>query len=462
MADRKKRCTGSPRTDAVAEFLSAQEATAALQSEYLWLLLTYESIRLRDEGLQVDGTQPQAPDTLDDQGILTTTSSAADDEADSHTMHDDAAFISPPSAALAFKGASWGCLGDAMKSLSCGKAFYFDSRGDLVLKVGKAFHEGGRDFVVCSRTVARWSKVFNAMFFGGFAESISSARDGTWTIALPEDRAAPLFLILAIIHGTHQPIPMGLGRDELFDLLIVTEKYDMTHVLRPWASQWVQNLPLDNYENTTGQYRDVWIAWELGCEASFCKMLNDILWDCRVDDAGQLINVHGVPLSIIPCLEPSSILENISFKRAELIERLINCLRRAMKTSLTMSRCEEELAEIRHCNCSDVNFENRSALITKEDCDDLFLGRIMRRIREMGLEEFVLPRATFSSYLGSIHDLSDLILLEEVNGHVEGHDSCDLWIVVQIEVKEMVDNLSSPVTETHLEYLRNQAKKTGV
>lgn len=308
MADRKKRCTGSPRTDAVAEFLSAQEATAALQSECLWLLLTYESIRLRDEGLQVDGTQPQATDTLDDQGILTTTSSAADDEADSHTMHDDAAFISPPSAALAFKGASWDCLGDAMKSLSCGKAFYFDSRGDLVLKVGEAFHKGGREFVVCSRTVARWSKVFNAMFFGGFAESISSARDGTWTVALPEDRAAPVFLILAIIHGTHQPIPMDLGRDELFDLLIVTEKYDMTHVLRPWASEWVQNLPLDHSENTTGQYRDVWIAWELGCEASFCKMLNDILWDCRVDDAGQLINVHGVPLSTIPCLEPSSIL----------------------------------------------------------------------------------------------------------------------------------------------------------
>ncbi|KAI8286190.1 hypothetical protein K4K56_008961 [Colletotrichum sp. SAR 10_98] len=274
MADRKKRCTGSPRTDAVTEFLSAQEATAALQSECLWLLLTYESIRLRDEGLQVDGTQPQAPDTLDDQGILTTTSSAADDEADSHTMHDDAAFISPPSVALAFKGASWDCLGDAMKSLSCGKTFYFDSRGDLVLKVGEAFHEGGRDFVVCSRTVARWSKVFNAMFFGGFAESISSARD--------------------------------------------------------------------------------------------------------------------------------------------------------------------------------------------EDCDDLFLGRIIRRIREMGLEEFVLPHAIFSSYLGSIHDLSDLILLEEVNGHVEGHDSSDHWIIVQIEVEEMVDNLSSPVTETHLEYLRNQAKKTGV
>ncbi|KAI8266382.1 hypothetical protein K4K58_009976 [Colletotrichum sp. SAR11_239] len=246
-------------------------------------------------------------------------------------MHDEAAFISPPSAALAFKGASWDCLGDAMKSLSCGKAFYFDSRGDLVLKVGEAFHEGGRDFIVCSRTVARWSKVFNAMFFGGFAESVSSARDGTWTVALPEDRAAPVFLILAIIHGTQQPIPMALGRDELFDLLIVTEK-----------------------------------------------------------------------------------------------------------------------------------FENRSAFITKEDCDDLFLGRTIRRIREMGLEEFVLPRATFSSYLRSIHDLSDLILLEDVNGHVEGHDSCDIWIDVQIEVEEMVDNLSSPVTETHLEYLRNQAKKTGV
>ncbi|KAK2772872.1 nuclear pore protein-like protein [Colletotrichum kahawae] len=89
-------------------------------------------------------------------------------------------------------------------------------------------------------------------------------------------------------------------------------------------------------------------------------MLKDILWNCRVDDAGQLLDVRGVPLSTLPCLEPSSILVEIN------------------------------------------------------------------------------------------------------NGYVDGHDNCDPWIGVQTEVQEMVDKLSSPVTEMHLEYLQNRAKKTDV
>ncbi|KAH0438215.1 nuclear pore protein-like protein [Colletotrichum camelliae] len=363
-------------------------------------------------------------------------------------------------AAPVYMGASWDCLRDAMESLACGKAFYFDSRGDLVLKVGEAFHEGGQEFVVCSRTVARWSKVFNAMFFGGFAESMPSSRDGTWTVALPEDRIAPVFLILAIIHGPHQSIPTVLGRDELFDLLIVTEKYDMTHILRPWASKWLQNLPLDNSENTTGEYRDVWIAWELGYEVGFSKMLKDILWNCRVDDAGQLLDVHGVPLSTLPCLEPSRILENISNKRAELIEAMIDLLRRTLQKALAGGCCIGYSDGKRYEY--DAGPDNPSKFITEEDCDDLFVGSLIRRIRDMRVEEFVLPPAASSSFLGSAYSLRDLIEVEINNGYVDVHDNCDPWIGVQTEVQEMVEKLSSPVTDMHLEYLQNRAKKTGV
>ncbi|KAK2772871.1 nuclear pore protein-like protein [Colletotrichum kahawae] len=221
----------------MAEFApSSQVNSTAPQSDSLTLLsqlLTPESNRRIG-----NASQPEVLDTQDDTGPLTTTSTAGD-EAAFHTMDANSPVAPAPSTSTACTGASWDCLRDVMESPGHGKAFHFDSRGDLVLNVGEAFYEGGQEFVVCSRTVARWSKVFNAMFFGGFAESIPSSRDGTWTVALPEDRIAPVFLILVIIHGPYQTIPTVLERDELFDLLIVTEKYGMTHILRPWASKWL-------------------------------------------------------------------------------------------------------------------------------------------------------------------------------------------------------------------------------
>ncbi|KAH9231483.1 hypothetical protein K456DRAFT_416695 [Colletotrichum gloeosporioides 23] len=430
MAGRKKRCTESPRTDAIAEFDASSQATsAAIQSDSLTLLsqlLAPESTRSSEDGMQFDGSQPEEVDTHEDKGTLTTTSTAGG-EAAVQTMDGNSPAVSAPSMPPAYTGASRdGCLRDAVESVATSKAYCFDSRGDLILKVGEAFHKGGSDFVVCSRTVARWSKVFNAMLFGGFAESIPSSRHGTWTVALPEDRIPPVFLVLAIIHGPYLTIPTVLGRDELCELLIVTEKYDMKHILGPWASKWFENLPRDDSENTTGEHRDVWIAWELGHEVGFCRILKDMLFHCRVDDAGQLLDVHGVPLLTLPCLEPSSILENMSIIRAELVEKSLGHARRVIQKYVAGGCCLGDHEVIRH-SC-DIDFNDRSDFISRENCDDLFLGSLVRRIRDVGLEEFVLPLATSSSYLGSIDDSSNLFEGEIIEGYVNGHDLCDPWV----------------------------------
>ncbi|KAK1464054.1 hypothetical protein CMEL01_12815 [Colletotrichum melonis] len=98
----------------------------------------------------------------------------------------------------------------------------FDDRGDLTLRVG-SLEDGSADvfdFVVCSRALARASPVFRAMLFSGFSES--KPEGDTWIVKLPEDRPAPFFILLNIIHGCFSAVPQKLELDELYQLLVVT------------------------------------------------------------------------------------------------------------------------------------------------------------------------------------------------------------------------------------------------
>ncbi|TDZ29197.1 hypothetical protein C8034_v002968 [Colletotrichum sidae] len=203
----------------------------------------------------------------------------------------------------------WGFLDSIKESLSCGRAFYFDPRGDLILSVGEPENEV-EDFVVCSRTVARGSKVFNTMLFGGFAESTASAAasDGSWTVKLPDDHTAPFFVILSILHGNYELVPRTLEEKELYEVLVVTEKYDMTHILRPWAQRWFRRLTVNGSPQFEDKQRLMWIAWELGHEGMFCKIAQDLMLSSCIDNAGQLLDGDGVPLSSNPCHEPPGIL----------------------------------------------------------------------------------------------------------------------------------------------------------
>lgn len=163
----------------------------------------------------------------------------------------------------------------------------FDDHGDLRLVVG----EGGakRTFVVCSRSLARASKVFKTMLYGGFAESNPQQPD--WTVELPEDDPQALSTILHIVHGPFNAIPTAITRDELYQVSIFTDKYDMTCVLQPWAKKWVE--PYLNKWASDGvkiAYEEgdelwIWIGWELGSTSLFTRSLNELIEYCWVSTA---------------------------------------------------------------------------------------------------------------------------------------------------------------------------------
>lgn len=149
----------------------------------------------------------------------------------------------------------------------------FDDNGDLKLEVGK--ETGSKQIsnsTVCSKSLSRASKVFKVMLYGSMAESRSQLQAGTedrWTVELPEDDPVALAVLLSIIHNTFESVPESVTSLQLFHITILTDNYDMTHILRPWAPKWIQTF---RRHATTGE-RDAphpdyllfaWISYVLG------------------------------------------------------------------------------------------------------------------------------------------------------------------------------------------------------
>jgi len=133
----------------------------------------------------------------------------------------------------------------------------FDDNGDLRLDIGTADEVHGQiSFLVCSRALVRASPVFKPMLSDTYAEARPA--HGEWVVKLPEDsdHVDGLRIIMDIVHGsfnkihkdiekhaekltTHSPTPVT---DILYHVAVMADKYDMVHVLSPWADGWLSKL----------------------------------------------------------------------------------------------------------------------------------------------------------------------------------------------------------------------------
>ncbi|KAI1878637.1 hypothetical protein JX265_002814 [Neoarthrinium moseri] len=168
-----------------------------------------------------------------------------------------------------------------------------DSEGDLFLQVGENRCLGSRQhpgqapkgdddhnhthsitFRVSSQAIKRVTPVWKRMLSDDFAEARPT--DGSqWRVRLPEDNPHALRTIFNIVYGQFKHIPQrgGMPLDDLHNLTVVTDKYDLTHLLQPWAAgwmtHWVTFLNLKDgiptkAVSTKALEKVLWISWELG------------------------------------------------------------------------------------------------------------------------------------------------------------------------------------------------------
>ncbi|CAI0645534.1 unnamed protein product [Colletotrichum noveboracense] len=222
-------------------------------------------------------------------------------------------------------------------------AFVMDPRGDLRLNVtpendvwdedhddlaasdatseASDVIEHTQQFLVCSKAMARTSAVFCKMLFGPFFEG---QRDDNKAVDL-KDAIEPMLFALYIVHSRYDMIPIALTVKELFQLLVVTNKYDMTSIVRPWNHHWV---PLLEYiDEDFGDLEMVaWIAWEVGAEKIFELTIKLLALHRWVNEDGELMDWNDKLIKLNFHVDAAGIIDAATGLRKDLVSRMLSPL----------------------------------------------------------------------------------------------------------------------------------------
>ncbi|KAF5570767.1 hypothetical protein FPHYL_955 [Fusarium phyllophilum] len=166
----------------------------------------------------------------------------------------------------------------------------FDDNGDLWLTVGSA--SSSKVLHVDSNALCRASKVFRAMLRGSFSDSKPANNLHRWEVRLPEDNPEAFVVLMDIVHANFDHAPLDLKPQELYNICVLTNKYDMTKTLRPMATAWYQRLKsmCQRSKKMQAYSKNLFVAWELGCQGAVEEMLQDIAEKCHVDEFGSFHN----------------------------------------------------------------------------------------------------------------------------------------------------------------------------
>jgi len=162
---------------------------------------------------------------------------------------------------------------------------HVDPDGDLVLVIGPEKTE----YLVCSRTICRASKVFKAMLRGGFLEAQKPSNGSQWKVELPEDDATAAEMFFKIVHARFETIPWMMTMIHLHDIFVFTNKYDVTNCLRPWLLDWIKCPDFSPYTSMPDM-RAIGIARELGASYTYEKLTRTLIMDLRMDEEGRLLS----------------------------------------------------------------------------------------------------------------------------------------------------------------------------
>ncbi|KAK6213823.1 nuclear pore protein [Colletotrichum tabaci] len=101
------------------------------------------------------------------------------------------------------------------------------------------------------------------MIFGSFRESKPESED--WGVSLSNDNLDPLEILPHIIHANFPLVPGLPALPVLYEVFLISNKYDMVLALKPWAVLWL-GVVESFVEATDGLSVAVlaYITWGLG------------------------------------------------------------------------------------------------------------------------------------------------------------------------------------------------------
>jgi hypothetical protein len=118
----------------------------------------------------------------------------------------------------------------------------------------------GYSILVSGRTVAKASPVHRTML-----TEPSGIKCDSKIMYLPEDNPEVMLLILRIAHVEFRKIPSALDLDTLYQIAVVSDKYDCVEFLQPWIKGWLEPHDLTSSKIAGNAF----ICWAFGKERAF-------------------------------------------------------------------------------------------------------------------------------------------------------------------------------------------------
>lgn len=183
-----------------------------------------------------------------------------------------------------------------------------DPHGDMMLLVGKQkctrescndARENRQSKAICfhlnSAVVAGASPAFGLALYSPSAET--TRQDSVkWTVNFPDDDPQAMRTIVGILYG-HCPtssLDKHMDLEQLLQLTVLADKYDLVPLLQRWSAQWVADM--ERYwvdrtfvrQSTEDLESLLWIFWVLGHEPLYAYMVLQIAFYSELDAAGKL------------------------------------------------------------------------------------------------------------------------------------------------------------------------------
>lgn len=145
---------------------------------------------------------------------------------------------------------------------------------------------------VSSRHLALASRVFRAMFDGGFQEGIIPDNHQLRKVPLPEDDAQAMMVLLNIIYGLSREIPRTIDLQQLTAIAVLVDKYELHQVVEVYTDIWFHRLynPHTIIESRLSDW--IFVCWVLGKATEFKSLTQRAILCC-----GPRFVKNGLPLS---------------------------------------------------------------------------------------------------------------------------------------------------------------------
>lgn len=316
------------------------------------------------------------------------------------------------------------------------------------------------------------------MLFGPWKEP-KPADDSGWAVELPEDPAYEFRIVLSIIHGFVNRVPSYLLISTLFRLLILVNKYDITHTMTPWCTKW-ETPALGTLVGPLVP-KGLYIARELGHKNLFICRLAHIAVNTWVegdflvfrDSSTMARDLDGIILQDEDYLGPTDVLGPCSFTElcppflievvADLWIDVIFNIRKAVIEKMTAPLIEDLEALVDSTpRCTTSSISNTS---TRRLCDAAVLGSIHRgMIQRRGS---ILPRESSCITESVVHLASELFPMMDEIQTLESHSSqCSLkdkYKKHNITLHDGVTTIARGfLTPEHRAYMASKRSKTGL